>query len=149
MFAELAGRPAAEVIERLELEPLPAEGGFWKAGPRTELLNSILYFMTPTGFSALHKLEVVEGWQWLAGDACRMLQLIPAGGEVEIELGPASVQTIVEPGVWQGCTTSGDWTLVSCWCSPAFTDAAFTLGARAELTKQYPQVASRIEELTR
>lgn len=149
MFAELADQPASVVIDRLGLAPLPAEGGYWKAGPRTERLNSILYLMTPSGFSAIHKLQVVEGWQWLGGAACRMLQLLPDGTHYELELGPAWPQTIVDQGVWQGTATRGDWTLVSCWCAPAFTDAAFELGVRAGLTRQYPKAALRIEELTR
>lgn len=149
MFAEIAGQSANAVIDRLGLAPLAGEGGYWKAGPRTENLNSILFLMTPEGFSAMHLLTVTEGWQWLAGDACRMVQLRPNGTELELELGPAWTSTIVEAGVWQGAKTSGKWTLVSCWCAPAFTDQCFTLGERESLVQAYPAAKTLIEELTR
>ena len=149
MFTELTGLSAHEVIKRLGLQPLADEGGFWKAGPRTPNLNSITYLMTPEGFSALHVLTVAEGWQWLAGAACQMLQLRPDGTYVSLELGPAWPATVVAPGVWQGSRTTGDWTLVSCWCAPAFTDECFTLGGRDALTAVYPEAAPLIEELTR
>lgn len=150
MFVELAGQSADMVIERLGLQPLPHEGGYWKAGPRTPNLNAITYLMTPgDGFSALHVLTVAEGWQWLAGDACQMLQLRPDGTHMELELGPAWPATVVSPGVWQGARTSGKWTLVTTWCAPAYTDEAFTLGEREPLVAAYPAAAKLIEELTR
>lgn len=150
MFMEFGDQPASTVIERLGLQPLPHEGGYWKPGPRTPNLNSITYLMTADGgFSALHLLTVAEGWQWLAGDPCQMLQLRPDGKHVELELGAAWPATVVDPGVWQGTRTSGRWTLVSTWCAPAYTDDAFTLGERSQLIAMYPEVAKLIEELTR
>ena len=149
MFAELNGQPAESVIDRLGLQPLPAEGGFWKPGPRTPNLNSITFLMTPAGFSAMHLLTVAEGWQWLAGAACEMLQLRPDGSQVVLELGPAWPATIVSPGVWQGARTKADWSLVSCWCAPAYTDEAFTLGEPAALTRAFPTAARLIKELSR
>lgn len=149
MFLEFDGQSAESVIDRLGLVELPVEGGYWKTGPRNPMLNSILYLMTPTAFSAMHRLTVAEGWQWLAGDPCHMLQLKPDGTSLDLELGRAWPQTIVEPGTWQGCSTDGQWTLVSCWCAPAFTDDCFTLGQRAQLIREYPKVSARIGDLTR
>lgn len=150
MFVELAGQSAETVIERLGLQPLPHEGGYWKPGPRTPNLNSITYLMTAEGgFSALHLLTVAEGWQWLAGDSCQMLQLRPDGSHLELELGAAWPATVVSPGVWQGARTNGKWTLVSTWCAPAYTDDAFTLGDRGLLLAAYPAAGQLIEELTR
>ena len=33
-------------------------------------------------------------------------------------LGRRRRQVLVKRGVWQGAVTMGDWSLVSCWCSP-------------------------------
>jgi hypothetical protein len=41
----------------------------------------------------------------------------------------------------------GPWSLVACWCSPAFRDKHFTLGDADELT--YPDFANEIRTLTR
>jgi len=169
---------ASDVIARYGLQPLPEEGGYWTAGPRTTGLNGILFLLTASasdgvggrhdvhdlhetdtahgpGFSALHRLTINEGWQWLAGAPARMLLLTPQADTVgtvdtaEPILDADHPQVLVPAGTWQGASTLGAWTLVACWCSPAFEDRHFTLGRRTELRTAYPRHARRIEELTR
>jgi len=151
MQEKLRGATAAEVIATLGLLPLDHEGAFWAPGPRTPTLNTITALVTAAadGFSAMHILEVDEGWQWLAGDPASMLQLRPDGSGDETELNATNSQLIVSRGVWQGTSTLGSWTLVSCWCSPAFEWEHFSLGERDALTAQYPEFSTRIKELTR
>lgn len=142
---------AAEVIELLELQPLDHEGAFWKPGPRTQELSCITALITnaPDGFSALHVLSVDEGWQWLAGSAAQMLLLDDNGTSTTVEISDENPQFVVRSGVWQGTRTLGAWTLVSCWCAPAFEWHHFTLGDRDALTATHPAVADEIERLTR
>lgn len=48
-----------------------------------------------------------------------------------------------------GATTLGHWTLLSCWCAPAFRPEHFELGERRALVEEYPQFTTEIETLTR
>lgn len=151
MDAAFSEASAAEVIAALKLQPLDHEGAFWAPGPRTLNLSSITSLITdaPDGFSAMHVLSIDEGWQWLAGAPLTMLQLHPDGSTSEHTLDAGNRQLVVPAGVWQGASTTGEWTLIACWCAPAFEWEHFTLGARAELSAAYPSASDRIEELTR
>ncbi|MFV0457710.1 MAG: cupin domain-containing protein [Actinomycetales bacterium] len=141
--------PAADVIAALGLEPLPVEGGHWRPQGRSEALSSILFLLTsdPAGFSALHRLSCTEGWQWLAGAAAE-LTLLDDHGVRRHRL--TAQRTLVVPATtWQGATTLGAWTLVSCWCAPGYTDEACTFAERDELTGAFPEAADTIAALTR
>lgn len=137
------------VIERLALQPLPVEGGFWAPASRDERGSAILFLLTPAGFSALHRLTVAEGWTWLAGAPARMLRLSDPGRTSEVELSVDSPTALVAPHVWQGTATRGAWTLVSCWCIPAYTEECFTAGERTPLVSAYPAAEAQIRALTR
>lgn len=134
------------VIEALELEPLPGEGGFIRVTARASELNSILFLLTdgPDGFSALHRLSVTEGWHWLAGADAEVVLL--GSGTARLS---AATPVIVPAGTWQGARTLGRWTLVSCWCTPAYTDDAFELAEGARLMLELPEDADLIERFTR
>ncbi|MEY2635070.1 MAG: hypothetical protein RIS75_1010 [Actinomycetota bacterium] len=151
MTGLFAGAKSQEVIDALGLLPLDHEGAFWAPGPRTKNLNSIYALMTntPDGFSAMHALTVDEGWEWVGGAPASMLRLFPDGSGDETILDSTNTKLIVDVDVWQGTSTMGEWTLVSCWCSPAFEWENFTLGDRELLTAQYPAFTARIKELTR
>ncbi len=138
---------AADVIDAMKLLPLAVEGGYWAPLYRGDEANAIAYLMTPDGFSALHRLTVTEAWTWLAGAPARMLQLDDDAHEIVLDAdNPAA---LVPPGAWQGTQTTGNWTLVMCWCLPAFTDDCFSIGDRAPLIEQYPHHAELIRRLTR
>ena len=142
---------AEQVIARLRMEPIPEEGAWFAAGPRTQALNAITVLLTdrPDGFSAMHRLTIDEGWQWLAGAPAALLRLRPGGSGVLNYVGPSTSQFLVRHGTWMGASTLGDWTLLSCWCAPAFRPEHFELGARDELVERYPSYATEIRALTR
>ena len=147
-------RPAEQVIEELRMRPLPDEGAFYVEGPRTQELSSVLVLLTaaPEGFSAMHRLTVDEGWQWLEGAPTALLRLheSPRRNRGTLSLLDATRrQMLVRRGVWQGAATLGDWSLVSCWCSPAYRPQHFTLGERAPLVERFPEYAAEIAALTR
>lgn len=144
-------RSAAEVIRTLRLEPLENEGAWWAPGPRTKNLSSITVLLTEDdlGFSAMHRLAVDEGWQWLDGAPAVMLRLGARGRGRLSAIEAATGQVLVKAGEWQGAASLGAWTLLTCWCSPAFSWEHFTLGDRATLQACYPDYAREIEVLTR
>ena len=147
-------RTAGQIIDELGMKPLPDEGAYYVEGPRTQELSSVLVLLTagPEGFSAMHRLTVDEGWQWLDGAPVALLRLREGRkrnhGSLSL-LGRRRRQVLVKRGVWQGAATMGDWSLVSCWCSPAYRPQHFSLGQRAPLTETFPEYAVEIATLTR
>lgn len=147
-------RTAEQIIAELTMKPLPGEGAWFAEGPRTQELSSILVLLTSgtDGFSAMHQLKIDEGWQWLEGSPAALLRLkeSPRRNHGTLTLLNAQRrQVLVRRGVWQGAATMGDWTLLSCWCSPAYRQQHFTLGDRDDLTEKFPGYAAEIGTLTR
>lgn len=143
-------RPADEVIRELGLAPLSREGGHFRITTRTARLSSILFLLTdaPDGFSVVHLLDVDEGWQWLAGSEAELFTLPNKGPAIPHRLNYQN-PVIVSAGTWQAARTIGAWTLVSCWCAPAFTDDVCIFGRRADLLDSHPDAAPTIASLTR
>lgn len=142
---------AEEIIARLGMQPIPDEGAWFTPGPRTHELGSITVLLTdrPDGFSAMHRLTIDEGWQWLGGAPAALLRLRRGGTGVLNYLGPQATQQLVPRGTWMGASTLGDWTLLACWCSPAFRPEHFALGERGPLVTEYPAFTAEITALTR
>lgn len=145
---------AAAWVERLGLEPLEHEGGLFRRMHIDEHSSAIYYLLAAPDFSALHALDSVEVYHWYAGAPLRMLLLHPDGRSEELLLGPDHSagqlpQAVVSPGVMQGSSSSGAWTLIGTTMSPPFQWEGFELGDRAALQERYPDAAARIAELTR
>lgn len=130
-----AGVSAAEIIERLGLQPHP-EGGWyretWK-GPEVGGRASgtaILFLLQAGERSHWHRVDADEIWLWHAGAPL----VLSMGEEVakEVRLGPdvlrgEAVQAVVPAGWWQAARPLGDWVLVSCTVSPGFRFEGFEL----------------------
>ena len=142
---------AQDVIARLRMQPIPEEGAWFAPGPRTQELNGITVLLAdrPDGFSAMHRLTVDEGWQWLGGAPAALLRLRPGGSGVLTYVGPERPQVLVRRRTWMGASTLGDWTLLGCWCAPAFRPEHFELGDRDALVARYPDFAAEVTILTR
>src|SRR5512146_1935857 len=94
---------AGEIIELLNLKPLPGEGGFfvesYRADENLEVLPSryggapraistaIYYLLTPDIFSALHRLRSDEIFHFYLGDPVEMLQLFSDGTGKLVRIG--------------------------------------------------------------
>lgn len=153
---EATGLPpeAARWVERLALEPLEHEGGLYRRMHLDEHSSAIYYLLADPDFSALHALASVEVYHWYAGDPLRLLLLHPDGRAEERLLGPDAdagqlPQLVVPPGVMQGSSSLGSWSLVGTTMSPPFAWNGFELGDRTALCERYPDAAERIAELTR
>ncbi len=156
---------AEEVVRLLRLEPLEQEGGYFRRTAESDVLwpgtgrraYSVIYMLiTPTGFSALHRLGTDEVWSFHAGDTLESLRLAPDGSGKRVHLGlnPAGGETpldIIPAQTWQGTRLrpGGRWGLVSCVVAPEFRWSDFQLGDRAALTKAYPAYSGEISALTR
>jgi predicted cupin superfamily sugar epimerase len=157
---------ADEVIARLQLQPHPVEGGFFREtyrsaatlqrdGATRSVGTAIYYLLTPKTVSALHRLPGDEVFHFYAGDPVRMLQLWPDGSTRTLTLGTdfeagQVPQLVVPGGVWQGSVLAdgGSWALLGATMAPGFDYADYAAGDRAELTRRYPSAAVPIERLT-
>jgi predicted cupin superfamily sugar epimerase len=153
---------ARQLIAKLQLEPLPREGGFFRQTWRNERSSAILFVLTPDNFSALHRLAQDELWHFHGGDRVEHVQLDPQAGTVRIaRLGPDVLagdepQVIVPRGTWQGGRTVGDagatthgWSLLGCTVSPPWDERGFALGEREALLAQFPSHSAWVRALTR
>ena len=158
---------AEEIKIRLNLEPHPIEGGWFRrtytsAGtvnlPRGTRAQgtAIYYLLEPGTFSEMHVLDSDEIFHFYLGDPVEMLQLYPDGSSAVFILGPNleadhHVQLLVPAGVWQGTRLIGDGkvALLGCTVAPGFDFADYHNASGAELTEKWPSQAVRIRTLTR
>lgn len=162
----------AAIVDALNLVPLPQEGGLYaetyrsarilptgsagqeQAGPRA-CATAIYYLVTPTRFSALHRVASTEIFHFYLGDPVHMLQLHPDGTATTHVIGSGisagqRPQVVAPRGVWQGTRLApgGRFALLGCTVSPGFDFADYEHGQRDALVRQYPQWAREIEALT-
>jgi hypothetical protein len=164
---------AQEWIERLDLQPLDFEGGWFREvfrsaeetaaahlperydAPRA-LYTTIYYLLTPDTFSALHRLRTDEVYTFVAGDPVAMLQLHEDGTGREVRLAntgaPGTEPAVCVPrGVWQGSRLEpgGRYALLTTTMAPGWDPRDFELGGRAALEARFPDHAESVRALTR
>ncbi len=150
----MSGADGLRVAARLGLEPLAGEGGLFRRTYTAGGVTAIYYLVAGQDFSAVHRMRTSdELFLFHAGAPLRMLILDSAAGREEL-LGPDplsghSPQLLVPGNVWQGASSTGDWSLVSTVVVPGFQWSDFELGDREELAAAYPVRAERIGQLTR
>ena len=165
---------AEQIIEKLDLKPLPGEGGFYRETYRSEKVDApatifginstesrvistaIYYLVTAESFSALHRIESDEVFHFYSGDPVEMIQIDHNGKLTRHMLGSdifngESPQVVVRKGTWQGLKlkNGGAWALMGTTVSPGFEFQDFELGDRDKLTKRCPQHKKEIENYTR
>lgn len=145
---------ADDIIRILDLEALPHEGGMWVQSYR-DCHSSAIYFLIRAGdFSAMHRLTGSEIWHFYAGASAQMLMLFPDGNVREPILGNDLAngqrpQIVVPPGVWQGASSTGAWSLLGTTMAPPYRDDGFELGDTDALGSEFPVASELIRALTR
>ena len=157
---------AADWIRRLDLLAHP-EGGFYRETYRsagtvaadggTRALSTAIYFLLPGDqVSALHRIRSDEIWHFYAGSALTLFVIHRDGRLEQARLGPDAAagerfQALVPAGCWYGAAVDdpASYALVGGTVAPGFDFADFELGARAALTREFPQHRALIERLTR
>ncbi len=143
-----------DIIRILGLDPLPHEGGMWMQSHRDPHSSAIYFLIREGDFSALHRLTGPEIWHFYAGAPAQMLMLFPDGHVRDPILGNDLVsgqrpQVVVPPGVWQGASSTGDWSLLGTTMAPSYDGNGFELGTAEVLRAQFPVASERIGVLTR
>ncbi len=166
---------AQQIIDALQLQPHPIEGGWFRETYRSHdtlpgsvlpegyqgkgersLGTAIYYLLTSETFSEMHRLPTEEVFHCYLGGPARMLQILPDGTHHEHLIGADVLagqrpQLVVPPGVWQGTFLEPgvEFILLGATMAPGFDYADYEQGARADLIAQYPKAAELIKKLTR
>ena len=165
---------AKTIIARLDLHPLPEEGGYYRETYRGDsallparafgiesessrcVSTGIFYLVVPESFSALHRVKSDEMFHFYSGDPAEMIQIAPDGTLQRFILGSnimngESPQVLVRRGHWQGLRlrAGGKWALMGTTVAPGFEFEDFEVGHREEMLKQFPQFKNDIIRFTR
>ncbi len=158
--ARTAALRAEDVIDLLELLPLPGEGGYFRqtwATPATVGSGepdgtAILYLVTPESWSALHRLDTDELFHFYLGDPCDMVMVDGAGSADSVRLGPdiaagERIQHLVPGGWWQGTrlATGGSWALLGTTMTPGYHSGRFELATRQTVAEFLPTTRRSVE----
>ncbi len=129
---------AKQVIEQLGLRPHP-EGGFFCETYRhiatdggRGLSTAIYFLLTADNYSHWHRIDAVEVWHWYCGAALTLTISEDGQEAVPHQLGSDIMrgqrpQVIIPPNAWQSAETLGDWSLVGCTVTPAFSFEGFEM----------------------
>lgn len=156
-------RPTIEALaERLQLEPLPLEGGLFRqtwVGEERDgrpVGTAIVVLLATEGghFSAMHRLPIDEVWFFQAGDPIELLLLEPGTPGRVATLGPDvlgghELQVVVAAGTWMGARTAGAWSVFATSMAPGFVSTDYDPGDRAALSDAWPEHEPLIRALTR
>lgn len=146
---------ADQIITALNLQPLEGEGGFFRqtwirpAEDGAPLGTAILYLVTPTEFSSLHRLDADEIFHFYLGDPCEQFVIGPDNQASTTVLGHdllngEQVQSVVPAASWQGTKLieGGSWALVGTTMSPGFHLDGFELATSDDLADMPADVAA-------
>ena len=127
------------IIEVLKLKPHP-EGGLFSESfidaqnfSKDRKISSVIYYLLRFDeYSHWHKVDATECWFWHAGSPLTLTvssnghdaRSVNLGSDVLIGQRP---HFVVEKSWWQTAISTGEWSLVSCMVTPAFTFDGFEL----------------------
>ncbi|MGH7254945.1 MAG: cupin domain-containing protein [Nitrospirales bacterium] len=164
---------AEDITRRLNLRPLPIEGGFYaetyrspdripkealpgRYGGAKSFGTAIYYLLTPETFSALHRLPSDEIYHFYLGDPVEMLQLRPDGSGEMVTLGTDLAagmrpQVPAPRDVWQGSRLrpGGRFALLGTTMAPGFDFEDYEGASRDRLLRDCPNFADWIRALAR
>jgi len=111
------------------------------------------YLLEEFQVSVFHKIKQQEIWDFLYGDPMELLLLSEDAGLQKILIGNVpdmgtKLSYIVEPGTWMAGHSVGDYSLLSCTCTPGFDYDDFTMADRETLSNQYPEFTEIINFFT-
>lgn len=119
-----------QIIKELDLAPLEGEGGLWASIFRSEGASAIYFMMRDPDFSAWHRIPEAETWIHLAGSPTLLynFERDPDQGDLEgltskiLDNRSGKYLYTVKPSTWMAAKPLGEWSLLVCTLTPAFTE---------------------------
>lgn len=164
----------AEIIERLQLEPLEREGGWFRRtvesnvmlpavaipnhGGDRHTMTSILFLVEGLNQSWLHRLVSHEMLFFHVGSplVVHCIHAESDGSYERIVLGTnfekgETPQCCMQPGAWFGTSLEDEngWSLISCCVAPGFEFDDFEIANADALVRDFPQHTELIRQLER
>ena len=131
-----------EIIRILKLKPHP-EGGVFvetfvdtEAFSRNRKISSVIYYLLRYDeFSHWHRVDATECWFWQAGSPLALTVSEDGHDASSIHLGCDVLNGqhphfVVKKNWWQTAVSLGEWSLVSCMVTPAFSFKGFELAEK-------------------
>lgn len=165
---------AQDIIKKLDLVPLPEEGGYYRETYRSNeeklpartfgidadstrsISTAIYYLVSAESFSAIHRIKSDEVFHFYAGDPVEMIQFDDEGNLSRFILGNNILggdtpQVVVPKGVWQALrlVDGGQWALLGTTVAPGFEFEDFEVGTREQMTELFPHLRNDIQRFTR
>jgi predicted cupin superfamily sugar epimerase len=160
-------------IEKLELEPLPEEGGMYRETYRSDeqipanalpdrfagdrcFSTLIYYLLRHPEFSAFHRLKQDEIWHFYEGNALSVSVLGVNGSARQVKMGRdldagETFQLVLRRGeiFAAAVDATGGYALIGCTVAPGFEFQDFELVDRHELLNTYPAQREWVLSYTR
>lgn len=153
---------AEQIIDVMDLEPLPVEGGWFRETYRSgrthdatrSLSTAIYYLLTDRAVSRLHRLRSTEVYHFYLGDPVTVLMLEQGGASRVVTLGNDleaghAPQLVVPAHAWQGSVLAdgGQYALMGTTMAPGFEPRDFSPGDPEELASRWPEHHDLIHRL--
>ena len=158
---------ASNVIQLLNLQPHPVEGGAFRETYRSEgdipangatrsTSTAIYYLLSGDAVSEMHRLPGDEVYHFYLGDPLETLllarndfgRIVTLGTDLSAGQVP---QLVIPGGVWQGSVRRAGphgFTLIGATMAPGFDYTDYVSGTRSELTAQWPMFVEAIRPRT-
>ena len=139
----------SDLIRSLSLQPLPGEGGMWAPIFNNGDASAIYFLMQSPDFSAWHRIPEQEMWIHVAGSPTALYTFDPDEGLERslLDNNSTTLQRIVPPNRWMAAKAVGDWSLVICSLTPAFTSMELASRSDVESWKLDPVLATEVRGL--
>jgi predicted cupin superfamily sugar epimerase len=154
---------ATDVIQLLNLQPHPVEGGAFRetyrsagaitaSGTTRSTSTAIYYLLSGDAVSEMHRLPGDEVYHFYLGDPLETLLLAANDPGRIVTLGPDLAagqvpQLVIPGGVWQGSVRRpgpNGFTLIGATMAPGFDYADYVRGSRDELSSRWPLLTDDI-----
>lgn len=145
-----------EVIEKLDLQKLEPEGGYFRRSAEVVkngqvIASSIYYLLDANDYSAMHRLDADEIYHFYMGDPLELLELRPDGSSETTIMGNdlasgMKPQLQVKKNVWQGSIVLNNkygFSLLGTTMCPSFREEGFEL-ADIALLEAFPEQKEHI-----
>lgn len=161
---------AGQIIKKLDMKPLPEEGGFYREiyrsdisiesdevlkryGSKRSVGTQIYYLLTKNQKSVWHQVKSDELWHFYLGGKIKIWNLLPNGDYKNYILGndilsEDNLQVLIPKDTIQGAyVIEGDFVLCGTTVFPGFEFQDFEKPDLKEMLKKYNSIQSVIRKL--